>query len=149
MSFSYKDIKRDTKTPSEKIVELYKLVYSYDCLTSEVKEALLYYIRFRVAWRFFHRLSSGKFRIMIEDLLEYCIDKNIEFITLQDVINNERRIITEIGKAVYGGNMHNLYLEDDFQEKIIKQIQTKQVELEFKGEINKDNVNAYFKRLMK
>jgi len=142
MAFDLSQIKRKTVTRQDDIKSCHWAVKNMDILTENVKYALWKYAEFRFTKRNRGRLTGNSLTEMIKELLEYCCNKSYNSISLQDVSNNENKILFEIKKAIYYGATRCLY---DINADIMKiDLEAIQAPIQV---MSKENVIDYFEGL--
>lgn len=152
MAFQMSNIKCETQkhTIQNKIKRCFGTIKGNDLITDNVKYALCKYVDYRFTKRNSGNLDGVYLQQMIEELLEFVINKKYTSISLQDVINNESEILYEIKKAIIYGATRKLYF--DMSEHIQNQykgvLNTPVIKLTKTQLQEKQSVVDYFKDLL-
>lgn len=153
MAFSMNQVKRKTVTKQDNIKQCLKDLGSNQILTENIKYAVWQYAEYRFNKRNHSTFTSKRLMEMTNDLLEHIIQKPYSEITWLDVLNNENKIIYEIGRAIFYGAIHNLYYtgNDTLTKDNInlrKDLDNEPIRLPDDKKLEKQEVINYFKGLI-
>lgn len=146
--FKLDNIKLTKSTKKETFSSFGKVINCNNILSDNIKHALWLYVKYRMFILRHHSFTTERFALMIDEMLEHLIGKNIKEITAIDVGINENQIIYEIANSIYYRSLFHLYRSADLSYKIERKLENAPKPILNNKRMNNEELEDYFKGIM-